>query len=118
MAKGFGAAALIERVAFDERAVVDDGFGNVISGDWVEQFQCRASFVQLRASETVMAGRLDSHASIIIQVRRAASTTEMIDTDWQVRDLRAGTAFNIREIHKDDSRGLLEILAESNVNTG
>jgi len=117
-AKDFGAANLIERFAFDQREAINDGYGNVVSGPWVEQFQTRAGVVQIRASEAVMAGRLESRSSIIIQVRRAASTTMRIETDWQARDVRTGTAFNIREVHKDDSREILEILAESNVNTG
>lgn len=113
-----GAGQLFERVAFDKRDIVDDGYGNPIAGDWREQFQQQAKFTQIRASETVMAGRLESRSVIIIEVRISADT-KRIETDWQARDVRRGIAYNIREIHPPGaSRASLEILAESNVNTG
>ena len=93
----FGAGQLIELVAFDKREMVDDGYGNSVAGDWAEQFQHRAKFIHLRASETVMAGRLESHGSIIMQVRVCAET-EQIGTDWQARDVRRGIAYNIRDV--------------------
>jgi hypothetical protein len=117
MPKTFGGGQLFELVAFDQRAVVDDGYGNQVAGDWQEQFQTRAKFIPLRATETVMAGRLESHGAIIMQLR-ASSETLAIGTDWQVRDVRRGIAYNIREAKQDTSRALVEVLAESNVATG
>lgn len=113
----FGAGQLIELVAFDKREVVDDGYGNLVAGDWQEQFQHRAKFIALRAGETVMAGRLESHGSIIMQVR-VCDDTRQIDTDWQARDVRRGVAYNIRDITEDRGRAILDLLAESNVATG
>jgi head-tail adaptor len=91
----FGAGQLIERVAFDQRAAVDDGYGNIVAGDWTEQFRMRAKFIYLRGSETVMAGRLESRESLIMQVR-ACADAKRIAAEWQARDLRRGTAYNIR----------------------
>lgn len=113
----FGGGQLIERVAFDKREMIDDGYGNLVAGDWQEQFQHRAKFIPLRGSETVMAGRLESHASIIMQVR-VCDETRQIWTDWQARDVRRGIAYNIRDVTEDQSRSLLDLLAESNVATG
>ena len=113
----FGAGQLIERVAFDQRAAVDDGYGNIVAGDWQQQFEIRAKFIYLRGSETVMAGRLESRESIIMQVRVCADT-KRIDTDWQARDVRRGTAYNIRTVEEDKSRQIIDLLAEMNVATG
>ena len=110
----FGAGQLIERIAFDKREEIDDGYGNVVSGDFVEQFQHQAKFIQLRASETVMAGRLESHPTLIMQVRACADTRQ-VGTDWRIRDIRRNVAYNIRDISEDKSRALLDLLAEANV---
>src|SRR5262245_46537628 len=117
MAETNGAGRLIELVAFDKREAIDDGYGNTISGDWQEQFQAHAAFTQLRASETVMAGRLESHAAIIMQIR-INDQTKQIGTDWQARDVRRGDAYNIRDIHADLARAHFELLAERDVATG
>jgi head-tail adaptor len=113
----FGAGQLIELVAFDKRAMVEDEYGNMVAGDWTEQFRHRAKFIFLRGSETVMAGRLESRESIIMQVRVCADT-EQIDTDWQARDIRRGTFFNIRTVETDRSRAVIDLLCEQGVATG
>lgn len=117
MPKDFGAGQLIESIAFDRRGKIDDGFGNTVSGPWEEQFTTRAKFIQVRGGETVMAARLQSRSTYIIQVR-ISDKTRAVTPDWQIRDTRRGTEFNIREIHADASRSLFEMLAESNVATG
>jgi hypothetical protein len=108
---------MIERVAFDTRAAIDDGFGNVVAGDWQEQFQSRAKFVFLRGSETVMAGRLEGTEAFVVQVWANAQTRQ-IKPDWQMRDLQRGDAFNIRSVEGDRSRALIDLLVESGVATG
>lgn len=117
MPKKFEPAELIEAVAFDKRAPVDDGYGNQVSGPFQEQFQTRAKFIRLRAGESVMAGRLQSRSTVLIQVR-ANPQTLAVGPDWQIRDLRRGEAFNIREVHQDTSRQLVELLTEARVATG
>jgi uncharacterized protein YycO len=64
-----------------------------------------------------MAGRLESHGSIIMQVR-VSDDTRQIAVDWQARDVRRGTSYNIREVQEDKSRAVFDLLAESNVATG
>jgi head-tail adaptor len=113
----FGAGQLDQLVAFDKRAMVDDGYGNIVAGDWEEQFRHPAEFFHAHASETVMAARLESHAVVIMRVRTCADTKQ-IAVDWQARDVRRGIAYNIRDVQQDKSRAIFDLLAESNVNTG
>jgi hypothetical protein len=117
MPKKFEPAELIESVAFDKRETVDDGYGNQVSGPFQEQFQTRAKFIRLRVGENVMAGRLQSHSTVLIQVRSNPQTLG-IGPNWQMRDLRRGDAYNIREVHQDTSRQLIELLSEAGVATG
>lgn len=113
----FGAGQMRERVAFDRRAMIDDGYGNIVAGDWEEQFQDRAKFIYLRGSETVMAARLESRETIIAQVW-VSNKTRQIGNDWQMRDMRRGAAYNIRTVEEDKSQLVFDLLAESNVATG
>lgn len=117
MADRKGAGQLVELVAFEKRAVVDDGYGNESAGDFVEEFRQRAAFVFLRGSETVMAARLDSRQPAILRTRNSAQAG-LVTTDWRVRDVRKGTVFNIRTITNDNSREMLELLVESGVASG
>jgi head-tail adaptor len=112
-----GAGRLYYRLAFDQREMVDDGYGNVVAGDWTEQFQCRAEFIHLRGSETVMAARLESRNPMAVTVRKN-SQTKQIDTDWQARDVRRNVAYNIRDIRENNNRATLDLLLESGVATG
>lgn len=113
MAKQISAGDLYYRVAFDKRAEVDDGYGNTVS-DWREQFQCRAAFRHLRGGESVMAGRLQGKHVQVITVR-ASSQTREITTDWRVRDVRTGEAFNIRDVTHETDRAFISFLCEKGV---
>ena len=110
------AAQLHELVAFDKREVVDDGYGNSVAGAWQEQFQHRAKFIPLHGSEAVMAARLQSRQSVIMQVRVCADTKQ-IGTDWQARDTRRGAIYNIRTIETDVGRDRIDLLCETGVAT-
>jgi head-tail adaptor len=107
----FGAGELIERVAFDKRALVDDGYGNTIAGDWEEQFQQHAEFQFLPGSETVMASRLASREPMLARIR-ISDQARQIGIDWQMRDMRQGKAYNIRDITYDNSRSVIDLLLE------
>lgn len=109
------AGDLDKRVAFDQRETGNPDspadYGNTID-EWEEQFQCRAAFIHLRGGEAVLAGRLAGRHTQVIRVR-ACSQTRDVTTDWRVRDARAGTVLNIRDITPSDDRGWLDILCES-----
>lgn len=117
-------APLIEHVAFDGRQEVDDGMGNFV-GKFVEALQCRAAFVYLRGTETVIAARLEGRQPIVVRVRRSSKTNQ-IDHDWQMRDLRdgawdgdrwTGPVFAVRSIIPTEDRLYLDIAVERGVAT-
>lgn len=106
------AGQLKHRIAFDKRSIVDDGYGNPVSGDFVEQFVVAAS-VQVRfGGETVTAARLTGQQPLTITVRQS-SQTRLIATDWQARDARKGTVYAIRSIaDPDDAQTWFDILCQ------
>lgn len=116
---------LRRRIAFDARAVTDDGMGNV-EGDWVEQFVVWAAVRPRLGGETVTAARLAGRQPMLITVRQSTQA-KLITTDWRARDpLKApsaksaaeGALYNIRAIAPpNDSRAWLELLCEAGVAT-
>ncbi|WP_336800805.1 phage head closure protein [Kaistia sp. MMO-174] len=107
------AGELRERVAFDRRAAVDDGYGNMVAGDWQEQFVVWARIQPLKGGEGVQAARLAGTQPVIIRVR-SSSSTRQIRTDWRARDARIGTLFNITSMANMDEKGAyLDLLATS-----
>ncbi|NTG48973.1 head-tail adaptor protein [Agrobacterium rhizogenes] len=113
MAKARSAGDLFFRVAFDKRVVIDDGAGNK-RGDWQEQFQMRAGYAHLRGGEAVMAYRLQGRHSQVAFVR-SSSLSRLVTTDWRLRDIRTGIAFNIRDVTPSDDRLWLDFLCQSGV---
>jgi head-tail adaptor len=113
-----GSGRLEQRVAFDRRAMVDDGYGNEVAGDWQEQFQARAQFLFLRGSEQVMAARLASREPMLVRIRMSAAAKE-IGNDWQLRDMHGdGKPYNVRDITWDNNRAVIDLLVEGGVATG
>lgn len=106
------AGELRERVAFDRRPTVDDGYGNV-EGEWVEQFTVWARVRPLRGSETVIAERLAGVQPATITVRRSSDTAQ-IAVGWRARDTRTGTVYDITAIANPDERGAyLELMVRA-----
>lgn len=115
MAKATG--SLFHEVAFDKRGETSgDGAGNY-EGEWVEQFRCRAEFIQLRGGEAVLSGRLQGRHTQVIRIR-VSEHSVLITAEWQVRDTRRGTAFNIRDIEFEENRQFVSLTCESGVATG
>jgi SPP1 family predicted phage head-tail adaptor len=108
-----GAGDLDQRVAFDKRSATSDGAGGTTTA-FAEQFKRWAGYKHLRGGETVMAGRLAGKHSLVATVRKD-SQTELITTDWRMRDARTGTVYNVRDITPTDDRAFLELLCESGV---
>jgi head-tail adaptor len=106
-----GSGQLFERVAFDERANVSDGEGNV-EGEFVEQFTCRAGFTFLRGGETVIAGRLEGRQPVVVRVRSSSNTRE-IAPDWRMRDLRTGKEYAVRSVIPTQDRLFIDVAVES-----
>jgi head-tail adaptor len=106
------AGDLDHRIAWDARSVVDDGFGNTVSGPFVEQFVTYAGIKPLKGGEEVMGARLGGVQPVIITVRKSAQT-DLITTDWRARDVRTGTVYAIKAPAADmeQKRAYLDILA-------
>lgn len=117
-----GAGDLRHRVAFDMRAVVDDGAGNE-RGAWQEQFSRRAAFTYAGGGESVMAARLEGRGVMKVRVR-SCSQTRAIRQDWRMRDTRTGafingewtgTVYAIKEVDAETDRQWVYIVAELGV---
>lgn len=113
-----GAGRFYFLIAFDRREMVDDGYGNEVAGPWQEQFQRRAEFRTLPGSEAVMAARLQGRQPMQVNVR-LDSDTALVGNDWQLRNVRNGLAYNIRDVRKDTTnRAMMTFLVEGGVATG
>jgi len=70
------------RVTFQARAVVDDGYGNQVSGPFEDKFTVWAALRPGGLSEAVVAARLEGTQVLNVYVR-ASSQTRQITSDWQ-----------------------------------
>ncbi len=113
--KRSGAGALSEIVAFESRAVIDDGYGNEVSGDWTERFKANARIQPIKGGESVIADRLQGTQPVVIRVRYEPQSLSA-NTDWRVRDLRAGVIYQIKsQANMDEKRRYIEFLAIAGV---
>lgn len=95
---------------------VIDEYGGTQQG-WTEEIpQISAKLIYLRGGETVQAARLAGRQPVVAVVRRNEATA-LIQTDWLMRDVRSGVAYNIRAIPPTEDRRYFEITAESGVAT-
>jgi head-tail adaptor len=112
-----GAGRLFWHVAFDQRQDLIDEYGNTV-GAWVEQFQRRAEFRTMPGSEAVQAAMLAGRQPMEMHVRIDAQVA-LVGNDWQVRDVRNGLAYNIRDVRKDTTnRSMMVFRVEGGVATG
>ena len=112
-----GAGWFHYHVAFDRREMVDDGYGNEVAGPWQEQFRRRAEFNTMPGSEAVVAARLQGLQPMRVNVRIDAEVA-LVGNDWQIRDVRNGLAYNIRDVRRDTTdRSMMVFLVEGGVAT-
>lgn len=104
---------LDNRVAFDERQQIDDGYGN-FKGAFVEVFTCWAAFTYLRGTEAVIAARLQGRQPLIVRVR-LTTQTERVDHDWQMR--HGADVYAVRSVIPTEDRRWLDIAVERGVAT-
>jgi head-tail adaptor len=107
------AGQLREKVAFDERIMIDDGYGNM-EGYFGEVFQCRAGFTFLRGSEAVIASRLEAKQPVVVRVRESTQSRR-IQPDWSIRDLNTGESYAVRSVAPTPDRQWIDVLAEGGV---
>jgi head-tail adaptor len=107
-----GAGDLRERVTFQRRGELSDGFGNEQAGAWMDQFTVAARVQPRLGGEEVIAARLAGTQPLIITVR-SSSDTKQVTSAWRAYDARAGLTadgeplrlFNIRSFANVDERG-------------
>lgn len=107
------AGALRERVAFDAPAHDGDGVQDGWA-DAADATECSAAFVYQRGSEAVDAARLSGRAIYKLRIRQCAAA-RAITTDWRMRDLRRGTAYQVREVDGITDQRWVYIVVESGV---
>lgn len=111
------AGKLNRRLRFEARAEVNDGAGNMVSGDWAHEFDAWANLSMLRGGESVLAARLESRQPAIVTIRNSRNARR-VNSDWRIVDSRDGRIYNIRENPKESSdRADLEMLVEAGVAT-
>lgn len=109
-----GAGDLPFRFTFSRREDVDDGYGNTVSGDFVDQFTLWTGCKFLRGGEGVIAARLEARQPAILTVR-VSPEARRISADWRAVDAD-GVEYAIRENPKlSDDRSRLEMLVEAGV---
>lgn len=113
-----GAGRQREKLLFQVRANVDDGYGNTQSGDWETQFTSAAELIPLKGGEPVIAARLTGVQPYIIRIR-GSSQSRSVTTAWRAVDARnQSRIFNIRSIANTDQKNAwLDIMAEDGVAT-
>lgn len=111
--KDAGAGAMDYRVAFDRPVDTPNGQGGTLRG-WSEQLQAFAQFTFLRGGETVIAARLAGRQPVVVKIRASAAAA-LIQTDWRMRDVRSGQAYNIRSIVPSDDRQFYQLTCEGGV---
>lgn len=114
MANEIGSGDLYYKVHCQKRQVVDDGYGNTVSGPFETQFTVRAAYRHLRGGETVMASRLENKHPMVVTVR-SSSETRQITADWQLVDARDGTAYAVRDVTHETDRRWVSLLVEKGV---
>ncbi|WP_242221202.1 head-tail adaptor protein [Shinella zoogloeoides] len=91
-----------ERIAFQTRTEVDDGFGNVTSGPFETVFEEPARLKPGLGSETVIAARLAGTQPYTMTIR-SSTRTRQITPAWQAVDARNPTRiFDIKAIANPD----------------
>lgn len=112
-----GGGELRELVAFERRAVVDDGYGNDVSGGFAEVFRCAARIKPARGGESIQAARLAGRQPVVITVR-SSSIARAVMVEWRARDVRKDVIYNIRSIvNPDEKNAYLDMECEAGVAT-
>ncbi|RWX28954.1 head-tail adaptor protein [Rhizobium leguminosarum] len=113
-----GAGKLREKLLFQRRAIVDDGFGNEQAGDWETKFTAAANLIPLKGGEPVIASRLTGVQPFIIQIR-ACNDARAVNTAWRAIDARnPARAFNITaDVDPDNKNAWIDIMATQGVAT-
>jgi SPP1 family predicted phage head-tail adaptor len=110
-----GIGKMRHRVTFSRRDMIDDGYGNEVSGPWVDQFTVFGSVQPRFGGEAIAAARLAGQQPYQVVVRQDEKTRQ-IETEWRAVDEDSGTELAIISIvDSDDRRAYFELLCQSGV---
>lgn len=104
---------LIESVAFDLPTTTTDAYGAAVNG-WTEQFTARAKMKYERGREAGQAGRVTG-TNVFKVCLRSSTQSRGLTTEYRMRDIRRGIAYNIREVDAVTSRHWVWISVEGGV---
>jgi len=107
------AGNLTERVAFDAPSGTTDAFGGT-SEAWTAGDPVAAQWIFQRGSEAVEAARLAGRQMFKIKVR-SSTATRAVTTDYRMRDVRRGDAYNIVNVDSITDRAWVYIEIEGPV---
>lgn len=107
------AGKLREAVAFDAPSGIADGLGGTTVA-WSEAHACRAAFVYGKGDEQLQAARLAGRQGWKVCVR-ACDATRAITTDYQMRDTRRSTVWNITDVDAVTDRAYVWLRVEGPV---
>ncbi|GAJ91034.1 head-tail adaptor protein [Rhizobium rhizogenes] len=118
MATKPGSGLLRNKLNFQRREAIDDGYGNEQSGDFATMFTAAAELIPLKGGEPVLAARLTGTQPFIIRIRSCFAARE-VDTDWRVVDARnPSRIFNITAaVDPNNKNAWIEIMATQGVAT-
>lgn len=107
-----------DRITFQKRTEVDDGYGNPVSAPFTDQFTVWAELIADRGREVVAAGALVGIQTWTIRVRDF-SQTQSVKVGWRAVNARdTSQVFNIRtNIALVKMRGWREMTADEGVAT-
>lgn len=109
--KRSGAGALSERLAFEARLAIDDGYGNTVAGDYAVQFNAAARITPLKGGEAVIADRLQGTQPYVLTIRYC-DAAKLLKPEWRARNLRTGAIYEIKSIaNPDEKRKYMAIVA-------
>ena len=107
------AGQLRDRVTFQKRQVIDDGYGNEVSGPWGDVFTVAANIAPARGREEVLAQRLQGVRPVEITVRWSSQTVQ-IAPEWRAVNARKPSEiYNIHDNRDPDGKRMWNVLTSS-----
>lgn len=105
-----------ERIAFEKRADLPDGYGNT-EGTWTSQFERAAEIVYLRGSEPVIAKRLTGVQPVVINIGYS-NEAAAVDSAWRLRNTRTQETYNILSVIRDPKKMEIDFTCETGAGDG
>ena len=112
-----GSGSRRNRVSFQRRGRIDDGYGNEQVGEWGTYLTCWAACKPTFGREQVEAGRLESSSAGTVTVLKSAISASIIANDRIVFEAGpyAGKTANIRSVIFTNDNREVELTIEEGV---